>query len=51
MLHEAKASGWISDSELIFLFNENPRMASFYMLPKIHKCLENPPGRPVISGE
>lgn len=50
MLHQAKASGWISDPELRFLFNENPRMASFYMLPKIHKCLENSPGRPVISG-
>lgn len=30
--------------------NENPQMPCFYMLPKIHKNLEQPEGRPIISG-
>lgn len=46
----AKENGWISEPELKFLHNKNPQMPSFYMLPKIHKCVKNPPGRPVISG-
>lgn len=50
LLHVAKDNEWISKSELDFLWNENPRVASFYMLPKIHKCVDNPPGRPIISG-
>lgn len=50
VLSEAKDNGWISESEIRFLGNENPKIASFYMLPTIHKCLENPPGTPVISG-
>ena len=28
---------------------KNPKSAQFYLLPKIHKRLENVPGRPVIS--
>lgn len=50
ILTEAKENDWISDGECKFLFKEHPKLASFYLLPKIHKNLENPPGRPVISG-
>lgn len=30
--------------------HEEWRIPSFYMLPKIHKNLENPPVRPIIRG-
>ena len=39
----------ISDNTLdYFLFN-NPKLGRFYLLPKIHKWLQNVPGWPVIS--
>ena len=51
LLTKAKESGWISDNEFKYLLVESPMMASFYMLPKIHKQpFDNPPGRPIISG-
>lgn len=50
MLKHAKSEDWISKKEHDFLQSKCPRIASFYMLPKIHKNLENPPGRPIISG-
>jgi hypothetical protein len=48
ILTEAKENGYISDNEFNFIFNGS--MTSFYLLPKVHMNLENPPGRPVISG-
>ena len=33
-----------------YLLANSDRTPEFYMLPKIHKSLENPPGRPIISG-
>ena len=32
-----------------YLKNDSPRTAKFYMLPKIHKNLDKPPGRPIVS--
>ncbi len=50
ILSHAKNEEWISQKEHDSLFCNSPRIPSFYMLPKVHKNLENPPGRPIISG-
>ena len=38
-----------SDSTLDYFLVFNPKLGRFYLLPKIHKRLQNVPGRPVIS--
>lgn len=40
----------ISKDEFRFLNIQQPNKPTFYHLPKIHKDLSNPPGRPIISG-
>lgn len=50
LVEEAKNKQWISDKEANFLLPKHPRLATFYMSPKVHKNLLNPPGRPIISG-
>ena len=32
-----------------FLVQDKPRTAQFYLLQKIHKGRDNPPGRPIVS--
>ena len=41
--------GDISKETLDYFLVDNPKVGRFYLLPKIHKRLENVPGRPVIS--
>uniref|UniRef100_A0A8C5W8X4 Reverse transcriptase domain-containing protein n=1 Tax=Leptobrachium leishanense TaxID=445787 RepID=A0A8C5W8X4_9ANUR len=42
--------GHISEEEYKFLKSDKPTIATFYALPKVHKNLEKPPGRPIVSG-
>ena len=39
----------ISNQTYNFLSTGGKRTSVFYLLPKIHKKLENPPGRPIVS--
>ena len=48
-LYKLKNRGDITVEVLDFFLVENPKLARFYLLPKIHKRLHNVPGRPVIS--
>ena len=38
-----------SNSTLDYFLVNNPKLGRFYLLPKIHKRLQNVPGRPVVS--
>ena len=38
------------DNCLSYVLVKKLRTSQFYMLPKIHKRLDNPPGRPIVSG-
>ena len=48
-LINVKLRGDVSNETLDYFMVNNPRLGRFYLLPKIHKRLENVPGRPVIS--
>ena len=39
----------ISEKTGQYLFIENPRTSKLYLLPKIHKNVKPPPGRPIVS--
>ncbi|CAH2319227.1 Hypothetical predicted protein, partial [Pelobates cultripes] len=41
----------ISRDEFRYILpNPNPTIATFYCLPKVHKDQQQPPGRPIVSG-
>lgn len=40
----------ISKDEYLFILNNHPTIATFYALPKVHKHQQQPPGRPIVSG-
>ena len=48
-LNKIRDRGDLSADNLQYFFNKDPKFARFYLLPKIHKRLDNVPGRPVIS--
>lgn len=51
MLSRAETEGWITENECKYMTVEHPSLATFYLLPKVHKPpFDNPPGRPIISG-
>uniref|UniRef100_A0A8C5PUJ4 Reverse transcriptase domain-containing protein n=1 Tax=Leptobrachium leishanense TaxID=445787 RepID=A0A8C5PUJ4_9ANUR len=49
-LDQGHLLGILNNNELKYLKIDHPKIPIFYFLPKIHKNLENPPGRPIISG-
>ena len=49
-LQQMQDLGEISTKCFKYLTGFKPRTARFYMLPKIHKGVNPPPGRPIISG-
>ena len=48
-LQKMKMKEEITDKNIDYFMINNPRIARFYLLPKIHKRLQNVPGRPVVS--
>ena len=48
-INKVRARGDLSDGNLEYFFNNDPKCARFYLLKNIHKRLHNVPGRPVIS--
>ena len=48
-LEKIRIRGDLSNDTLNYFLVKDPKFARFYLLPKIHKRLNNVPGRPVIS--
>ena len=49
VLQKMKLKEEVNDKNIDYFMINNPRLARFYLLPKIHKRLKNVPGRPVVS--
>lgn len=47
---EAFWQGLLDRDTLNYLITKHPRTPTFYMLPKTHKNLLQPPARPIVSG-
>ncbi|CAJ0923568.1 unnamed protein product [Ranitomeya imitator] len=50
LLELAVSNGILTSKQRDGLWNEDPTVASIYLLPKIHKDPVTPPGRPIVSG-
>ncbi len=49
LVDDIHSNGSISDKCADYLKIINPRVPAFYTLPKIHKKMNPPPGRPILS--
>ncbi|XP_078527507.1 uncharacterized protein LOC144799808 [Lissotriton helveticus] len=49
LLRYAKEDEIICEEAYAFLMNTNPVIPALYGLPKVHKNIENPPMRPIVS--
>lgn len=47
---QAHLKGLVDKDTMEYLVNPFPRTPTFYALPKVHKNLKCPPGRPIVSG-
>ncbi|XP_041424932.1 uncharacterized protein LOC121395445 [Xenopus laevis] len=50
LLQNARDLQVIDEGLAAYLTQENPMTPVFYVLPKIHKNLKEPPGRPIVAG-
>lgn len=50
LLISARSFGTITNQEFEFITVEHPVVPTFCMLPKVHKDLIRPPGRPIVAG-
>lgn len=50
LLRGGLARGHIDEDTFNFLNISHPRIPTFYALPKMHKNILPPPGRPIVSG-
>ncbi|CAJ0945347.1 unnamed protein product [Ranitomeya imitator] len=50
LIGRAAGRGILNKKEVDFLITDFPVVPTFYLLPNVHKSLENPPGRPIVSG-
>lgn len=50
MISQALANGVVTKKESSFILITCPNKPFYYHLPKVHKDLKKPPGRPIISG-
>ncbi|CAJ0933915.1 unnamed protein product [Ranitomeya imitator] len=50
IIYSALDNNTITKKEADFLITPTPVIPTFYALPKVHKSLVEPPGRPIVSG-
>lgn len=50
LIQDAREKRILTKKEVGFLIIPEPNTPFFYHLPKVHKDLKDPPGRPIISG-
>ncbi|OCT84789.1 hypothetical protein XELAEV_18022946mg [Xenopus laevis] len=50
LVDQARLNVIIDQNTCDFLKVKHPRIPTFYTLPKVHKSIRDPPGRPIVSG-